>query len=155
MRTVILGLGNPLLHDDGAGFEAAQRLSEMISNCDVEIRTASVGGLRILDEITGFNRAILVDALLTGRSSPGSVKKMTVAELSGDLHASCVHDLSLTEALNLGKMMGMALPEEITIYGIEVADPYLLQEGCSPEVMVGVEEAVKRIINEIGDFIVV
>jgi hydrogenase maturation protease len=155
MKTVILGLGNPILHDDGAGVAVAERLQGMIAHPDVEIRTASVGGLRILDQIAGFDRAIIVDALLTGREPAGSVKKMNVAELSGDLHASCIHDLSLAEALNLGQIMGMAIPAEITIYGIEVGDPYTLYEGCSNEVMKGVEEVVRLVREDLTDFIIV
>jgi hydrogenase maturation protease len=149
MKTVILGLGNPILYDDGAGCEAAEQLRRWVVAPEVEIRTASVGGLRILDEITGFDKAIIIDALMTGRTEPGTVTKMSVEELSGDLHASCLHDLSFSEALKLGKMMGMMIPEQITIYGIEVADPYTLQEGCSSAVLDGVGEAVKRIKEDL------
>lgn len=149
MRTVILGLGNPILHDDGAGFEAAERLKASCARPDVEIRTASLGGLRVLDQIAGFDRAIIIDALLTGRTAPGTVKKMTVEDLSGDLHASCIHDLSFPEALRLGRIMGMKIPDNIAIYGIEVADPYTLQEGCSQPVLAGVEEAVNQIEKEL------
>ena len=150
MKTVILGLGNPILYDDGAGFEAASRLKNMISRSDVEVKTASVGGLRILDQITGFERAIIIDALMTG-SPAGTVKKMTVEDLSGELHASCVHDLSFGDTLRLGKTIGMAIPERIVIYGIEVSDPFTLHEGCSREVLKGVEEVVMRIKKELDD----
>jgi hypothetical protein len=46
-------------------------------------------------------------------------------------------------------MMGMPVPEQIPIYGIEVTDPYILQEGCSQPVLVGIEEAVKRIQEDL------
>ncbi len=146
MRTVILGLGNPLLHDDGAGIEAVRLVQEGWTHNDgnLEFKTASVGGIRILDEITGFQRAIIVDALMTGKPA-GMVTQMPVEALSGDLHASCIHDLSLQEALSLGRSLGMHLPEEIIIYGIEVADPYTLSEECSPAVQTGARQAAQRI----------
>lgn len=147
MKTVILGLGNPLLHDDGAGIEVVKRL-EGTAGADCDLKTASVGGLRILDQITGYDRAIIVDAIITG-AKPGTVRRMCLAELSGELHASCIHDLNLKEALDLGHFMGMPLPERITIYGIEVEDPYLLKEGCSEEVLRGVEEAVRLITADL------
>jgi len=145
MKTVVLGLGNPILRDDGAGIEVIKLLEGKLA-ADCELKMASVGGLRILDQICGFERAIIVDALLNGAPA-GTVRKMGPDDLAGDLHASCVHDLNFKEALQLGRMMGMPLPQEITIYGIEVADPFQLREGCSPDVLSGAKKAA-RLIRE-------
>ncbi|RJP76432.1 MAG: hydrogenase maturation protease [Candidatus Zixiibacteriota bacterium] len=150
MKTVILGLGNPILHDDGAGLEAVELLRQAKLKQDVEVKSAAVGGFRILDHLAGYRRAVIVDAMMTG-GRPGDVRRMQVEELCGELHASCVHDLSLSGALDLGRGLGMDLPEKIVIYGIEVADPYLLREGCSPEVRAGVRRAVDMILADLQD----
>jgi hydrogenase maturation protease len=149
MKTVVLGLGNPLLHDDGAGIEAINQLAG-VAGVDCELKTAAVGGLRILDQISGYDRAILVDAVMLG-GSVGQVRRFEEADLVGDLHASCVHDLSLQEALLLGRSLEMPLPAQIVIYGIEVRDPYLLQEGCSSEVSEGAREAARLIARELAN----
>jgi hydrogenase maturation protease len=153
MRTVILGLGNPILRDDAAGLEVVNQLQarlnqEALEKCHLELKTAAMGGLRILDQLTGCDRAIIVDAIMTG-GDIGQVHKMKPEELRGELHASCVHDLSFTEALKLGHMMGMPLPADIIIYGIEVADPYTVKEGCSKEVLAGVRAATEMIIKDL------
>ncbi len=148
MKTVVLGLGNSLLHDDGAGIEAVKMLEGKVGS--VELRTAAVGGLRILDQLQGFDRAIVVDAIMTGGNS-GEVRRFEEGQLAGDLHASCAHDLGFQEALTLGRSMGMELPQEIIIYGIEVADPYQLEERCSPTVQDGAREAARLIREELGN----
>jgi len=137
MKTVVLGLGNPLLHDDGAGIEAVKLLEGRVSG-EIELKTAAVGGLRILDQLNGFDRAIVVDAIMTG-GSPGQIKRFEAEQLMGDLHASCAHDLSFQAALALGRSLGMAVPREIIVYGIEVGDPHRLEEGCSAPVLAGHE----------------
>jgi len=148
MKTVVLGLGNTLLHDDGAGIEAVKMLEGRVSG-EIELRTASVGGLRILDQLEGFDRAIVVDAIMTG-GPPGQIKRFEEEHLAGDLHASCAHDLSFQEALALGRSLGMAVPHEIIVYGIEVADPHRLEEGCSPPVLAGAREAARLIGDELA-----
>ncbi|HEX7345113.1 MAG TPA: hydrogenase maturation protease [bacterium] len=148
MKTVVLGLGNPLLHDDGAGIEAVKMLKGQVGS--VELRMAAVGGLRILDQLQGFDHAIIVDAIMTGGTS-GEVRRFAEGQLAGDLHASCAHDLSFREALTLGRSMGMELPHEIIVYGIEVADPYQLEERCSPSVQDGAREAARLIREELGN----
>ncbi len=149
MRTVILGLGNPLLRDDGVALEVIELLRKKQLGPEVELKTASMGGLRILDQIAGFQRAIIVDALMTG-GSVGEVRKLRLEELQGELHASCIHDLNLAQALQLGQSLGMELPGELSIYGIEVADPYTLSEGCSPAVQAAIEQAVALIHAELN-----
>ncbi|MDY6959769.1 MAG: hydrogenase maturation protease, partial [Halobacteriota archaeon] len=78
MRTLVFGIGNPILSDDGVGIyvarEIKKRLSSDISQFkDVDVEEGSVGGLKLLDTILGYERVILIDAIMTESGSPGDI----------------------------------------------------------------------------------
>ena len=63
--TLVLGMGNPILSDDGVGLLVARRLAEMPLPDGVEVLESEVGGLRLLELVRGFTRSIIIDALKT------------------------------------------------------------------------------------------
>ncbi|MBL1173469.1 MAG: hydrogenase maturation protease, partial [Chloroflexi bacterium] len=78
MKTIVIGLGNPILGDDGVGWKVAQEISRQLpvtdSQSPVEIDCAALGGLSLMERLVGCQRAILVDALETGQGPEGSVR---------------------------------------------------------------------------------
>ena len=74
MRTIIIGLGNPLLTDDALGIKAAAILrQELIDHDNIEVVEAYLGGLGLMELMIGFDRAIVVDAMTTGVHPPGTL----------------------------------------------------------------------------------
>ena len=76
MKTIILGLGNLLFTDDGAGILIARDLKKRIDQKDITIIEDTIGGLDILDKIAGYEKAIIIDAIQTPRGCPGSVYRL-------------------------------------------------------------------------------
>jgi hypothetical protein len=71
--TVVIGLGNPILGDDGVGLRVAQALrAEFAGVAGVVIKELHAGGLRVMDAIAGYERAVIVDAMCTGARCPGA-----------------------------------------------------------------------------------
>jgi hydrogenase maturation protease len=65
LKTLVLGMGNTILCDDGIGIYVARVLAERFQRDDVTFAEASVGGMRLLDVIAGYGRIIMVDAIKT------------------------------------------------------------------------------------------
>jgi hydrogenase maturation protease len=141
-----LGLGNTLLCDDGIGIYISREIKKQISAMNICVEEASIGGLELLDRIRGYDKLILIDAIVTGRNSVGAVLKMKPEDLpSGS--AMTRHHVGLQDALGLGEKLGMQLPEEIVIYGIEAGDTRTFQEACTPEISACIPEITKEILE--------
>ncbi len=147
MRTVVVGVGNPILGDDGVGIHVARDLKGKL---EVDIREAYTGGLNLLDLIIGYDRAILVDAVYMEDMAIGEVRVMGLDEL-GTAHSSNPHDATLMEALEMSKRMGEErIPEEIVLVGIKIERVDEFSDELSPKVSSSIErasEVVKELIE--------
>lgn len=141
-RTLVIGLGNPLRGDDGAGLAVAQALRAEGAPA-VEIAELYAGGIRLLEALPGHERAVIVDAMLTGTCAPGTVRCFDLDDLPATRYVASTHDLDLRTALELGRLAGLQLPSRILVWGIEVQEVARLQEGLSAPVARGVAEAVR------------
>lgn len=155
-KTIVVGLGNPFLTDDGVGVIAAYHLQEQFKeNPNVYITEASVGGIRLMELLTGYDNAIIIDALMVDQNViPGKIHKWTLEDLeqiSPTQHSASAHDTSLVTALQMGAQLGMKLPEEITIYAVEVTNVLDFSTNPTPEVADAIPEVVKMVIQELGN----
>ena len=113
---------------------------------------ASVGGLRLLDLLAGYDRVILVDAIQTRGGQPGDIYRLGPGDLRASLHSGSTHDLSLPGALDLGRRLGMALPgdEDMIILAVEVEDVLTFGETCTPAVTGAIPRAVEAVLAELA-----
>jgi hydrogenase maturation protease len=152
-KTLILGLGNPILTDDGVGVRVGRALSGRALPPEVFFAEAGVGGLRLLETIAGYERVILVDAILTPGGRPGEINLLQPRDLRISLHSGSAHDLSFAAALALGRELGMKIPEDqnIKIVAIQVEDVQTLGEKMTPAVEASVPLAVKAVLDALRD----
>ena len=67
MRILIIGLGNPIVSDDSVGLRVVEELKPLLAHrTDVEVAEDYWGGLRLMERMIGFDRAIVVDAIHSG-----------------------------------------------------------------------------------------
>ncbi len=153
VKTVVVGLGNPILRDDGVGIHVVRAVARLVAREDVAFAEASVGGLRLLDLLAGYDRAILVDAIVTPDGRPGEIRRLGPNDLCCSRHAGSSHDVSLPAALAFGRRMGMALPadERITIIAVEAVDVLTFGEECTPEVAAALPGAVEAVLKELEE----
>jgi len=149
-RTVVVGLGNPLLSDDGVGVLAARLLAERLVGAPVSIEESSWGGMRFLDLLAGFERAIIIDAIQWRRGPVGTVYRLSPDEAVPTVRAVSFHDISLGTALALGTRLGIPLPAEIVFLAVEAGDILTVSEACSPEVSAALPEVVRRVEAQLG-----
>ena len=120
--TVIIGIGNPVLTDDAVGVQISRRLAAAIAGRpDVDVTELHAGGMSLMEAMVGYERAILIDAMECGQN-PGTVYRMTDSDLLESRNSSCAHNTSLGVALNVGRLVGLPLPDSIEIWGIEPQD---------------------------------
>jgi hydrogenase maturation protease len=145
-RTVILGVGNLLLSDEGVGIHAAQRLmeDEELRELGVEVLDGGTLGLDLLPIIESCDRLFIVDCV-KGGEEPGTVYRFEPEDIKDvvDGIKMSIHDFNLVDVLNLAKALGKPLPK-ITIYGVE---PESL--SWSLELTPRVEQALVRVIEEL------
>jgi len=149
-KTLILGMGNPILSDDGVGIRIVQYLAGRISDENVDVAETSVGGFSIIDRIAGYKKVIIVDAIKTGDEQVGSIRKFTPADLKATMHLSSPHTIDFATAITLAEKYGYELPESILIYGIEIEDNTSFGESCTPLVRDAVYRAADEILKHLG-----
>jgi hydrogenase maturation protease len=151
---LVLGLGNPILRDDGVGWrvvEEVQLRSAPVglpygTTTNLEFDCVALGGLALMERLIGYENVVLVDAIRTRDGAPGTVYQLGLDDLP-TLNADAVHDASLKQALELGRRLGARLPDDVVIIAIEAAELLDFGEGLSPAVEAAVPEAIERVFE--------
>ena len=81
MKTLVLGIGNPILGDDGVGFHIAQELAKEIKDENIDVKDTSAGGLNLLELIAGYDKLILIDAIMTENGEAGEIYQLKPEEI--------------------------------------------------------------------------
>jgi hydrogenase maturation protease len=130
-KTLILGLGNPIHTHDGVGIHVVRAVAAHTQQADLVFGEASVGGLRLLDTLVGYERVILVDAIQTHGGRPGDVYLLHPNDLRASLHSGSTHDLVLPT------------DQAVAIVAVEVEDVLTFGESCTPAVAAAIPRAVE------------
>ena len=167
---LIIGLGNPILGDDGIGWVVADRVKQALGlssshaglfdparsfsgEGSIEIDRLSLGGLSLMERFIGYRDVVLVDSIHTGRKPAGFIWTFSLDEMGSTAggHMSAPHDASLKTALRVGYAMGADLPAEQRIYIVAVeTEPVLdFSENLSEDVAGAVEGAVRAVCAHI------
>jgi len=146
-RTLIVGMGNPYLRDDGVGIRLAMDLMARLGLPEgirrgpggilpgVHIEPeCSLGGLTLVELIDGFDRLVVLDSIATRDGVPGDWHHFTAESLRETMNLSSVHDANFATALELGRRMGMRLPAdgEVLVYAVKVEDTLTFDTAMSP-----------------------
>lgn len=148
MKTLVLGLGNPILTDDSVGIRIANSIRDQCK--DIQVTEAPAAGFRIIDEIIGYDKLLVIDSIKTGQAKPGTVFRYSVDDFRKTRHFSSPHDISFFEALDIVAAHGEKIPAEIIIYAIEVEDTCTFSECCTTLVETAIPSVTRQIISEQG-----
>ncbi len=144
---LIIGVGNPLRGDDGAGPAVIQHLQNRLPPSVITLQLDS-DGVSLMEAWRGFERVILVDAAGSG-AIPGAIHRFDASRTKlprGLFHYSS-HLIGVVEAVELARQLGR-LPERLVVYGIEGA-AFAYSEGLSAEVAAAVERVASAIAAEL------
>ena len=146
MDTLILGIGNPILTDDGVGIKIAQKLKE--EKAELEVIETSEAGIALLDLIVGYNKLIIIDSIKTEEKEPGDLYKLELGDLKPANDCSSSHGIGIATAFELGQKMGYDVPKFVSIYAVNIKDNRTFGENCTEEIKERIPFIAKQIIEE-------
>jgi len=147
LRTLILGLGNPILSDDAVGLLVARSLFERIGGEDVDLIEAATSGLQAVQLLSRYDRAVIIDSI-QDEAKVGEVRRLEVDELgTSPLHSS--HGGGLGQAVRLAQQLGMRLPDPLLVYAIAVADLHTFAERLTPELERALPSMTQQIASDL------
>ncbi len=152
MRTLLLGMGNPILTDDAIGIRAARSIRERLGpvpglSCVEECCT---GGLELLDIVEGFDRLIILDSIKTEGGDPGDWYRFDGTALRDTMHLDNVHDANFATAMELGRRMGVHVPADgdIHILAVEISDNLTFSDRLSPALQAALPDLIDELYAE-------
>jgi len=149
---IILGMGNKFFGDDGVGIVIAERLKSILNEIsDVKVEETNWGGFRIIDLLSGYKAAIIVDALRTGFHPFGYIHKLNYKDLIHSVRMISFHDINFATAVEFAKEVNIPMPEDISVYGIEINAADHFSEELSEKVKASVEKCIQLILEELNE----
>ena len=148
-KLIVLGLGNPLLGDDGVGWVVVQALQSRLAKSGIETDLLAGGGISLMERLVGYTTAIIVDSIYTGCTPRGTVTSFPLEALENPFagHTGSAHETNLLTALEMGRTLGAQLPDQVLIVAIESPDVYDFNEALSPPVAAAVSPACEVVLR--------
>ena len=104
MKTLVLGIGNTIRGDDGVGVHVARELAGQVRDYDIEVKDVSFDGLNLLEIIMGYDKLIVIDAIMTGAKNIGEVRRVKPELICApSCSAISPHHFNLASTIEIGK----------------------------------------------------
>lgn len=144
-RFLVCGIGNPMLKDDRAGIEVAERIEQSELEVDTEIIYGV--GFEVNDKIMGYDDVVIIDAAKLGKA-PGTITEASVEDIFTDHELASSHALTLGSTLKVGyELFPDEMPRHLQIFLIEAEDYFEFTRDCSVHVTRAIDEVVQRIMK--------
>ena len=152
MRTLVLGIGNSILGDDGVGVHVAQELARIIKDENIDVRDVSVDGLNLFDFIIGYDKLVVIDAIVTDGGEIGEIYRLK-PEYVCDPSRSAIspHHFNLATTIEIGKrLFPNEMPEEVIVFAVGTLEVAQVTEEMTEKVKKAVPRAVNLVLEDIG-----
>ncbi|NPV68620.1 MAG: hydrogenase maturation protease [Anaerolineae bacterium] len=149
----VIGLGNPILTDDGVGIYVARLVRRLLpAGMNVEVVELATGGLGLMEAMIGCERVILIDAIWLPEEAPGRVLHFTAEALPVTLNSAAAHDIDLPGALAAGRRLGVPLPTDdaILIVAVTAREVLTFGERPTPPVLAAIPQAAVTVLEALG-----
>jgi hydrogenase maturation protease len=145
---IVICIGNALAGDDGAGQAVYEELCRRILPKNTRLKFLGLGGIDLLEELSGEQQLVVVDAVQLG-SPPGTVHTLAWDQLPlRELRPVSGHGIGVREAISIGRTLYPGnIPETISLVGIEGKCFNQLGEGLTPEVEAAISAAVSAVLG--------
>jgi hydrogenase maturation protease len=147
-HTLVLGLGNDLLTDDGFGPAVVTAARPLVGRLPgVRVDTTSAAGFRLLDVLAGADEVLLVDVVRTGLMRPGTVAWWPLADAGAGRTLGAGHGMDLATTLAFGALAGYHMPRRVELLVAEAADLETIGERLTDEVRDAVPAALREVVR--------
>ena len=145
--TVVLGLGNPILGDDGVGCWVAELLkTELRRFSNVTVISTFLSPIRLVDQISGHENLIIIDSVFSQRAEPGTLMRVDFPFKDGNPLRS--HGMSISSLNEVGQAVGLPMPARTVYYGIEIEPPKVYSSSLSPMMESRLPAIVRELIEK-------
>lgn len=146
-KGILIGLGNPIMSDDGTGLVVSRALHRYLPDFDLDLSCSN--GFDVVDRILGYRTAVIIDSMVTGARPPGTVLRLGLEALPATLRSLDSHSVGFPEAVRMAAAVGAPVPADVLIYGIEVIDPFRVGSEISPTILARVEAIAAEIREDV------
>ncbi|MGB0065071.1 MAG: hydrogenase maturation protease [Terracidiphilus sp.] len=146
-KTLVLGLGNVIMGDEGVGVHAVRAIEKHTLPEDVECLDGGTGGFILLEPLENAGRVILIDAA-ADENAPGTVTRTTPHFSSDYPPTLTAHDIGVKDLLDAFYMRGGT--REVVLYAITIDPRQPISMDLSLEMAGAVKEAEERILAELS-----
>jgi len=149
VKTLVIGLGNTILSDDGAGIIISREITERLKkrNIEADVVELSCGGFRLMDFLAGYEKIIMIDIMHDEKGEAGICRKIDPA-IEKPFHLRSSHGLGFFEALTLARQTGLLTAEDISIYAVTARNISDFGEKIDPVIIEKIPDIVENIIAE-------
>ena len=151
MNTLVLGIGSPIMSDDAIGLRTLEELEKM--NLEgVTLQEACTSGLDLIEVMIGYDRVIIIDAIMNYGDKPGAVMVLDREAFSNSVHGINAHEANIPSTIELGmKLAPDTFPKDIKFVAVEVNDVFTVNDKMTPEVEAALPEAVDIVLKLINE----
>ncbi len=129
--SIVIGVGNPVIADDGVGLEVARCLQRQLTLWKgITVAEVYNGGLELMEAMAGYDHAFIVDAIVAG-NPPGTIYHLGIDAVATSRNTSTTHNGSLSTAMELGRLAGLKVPTVVRIWAVEAGDVTSFREGLA------------------------
>ena len=152
MRTLVLGIGNSLLADDGVGIHVAREVAARVEERNTDVRDVSVDGLNLFDFVLGYDRLIVVDSIVTEAGEEGEIYRVKPEQVCDPSRSAISpHHFNLATTIEIGRrLFPEQIPEEVVLYAVSSRESGLVTEEMTAKVAEAVPRAVDLILEEVA-----
>ncbi len=148
MKTLVLGMGNTLLSDDGIGIIIKRYLEKRLNGAkEIDFVETTWGGFRIIDILSGYDYAVIVDSIKTTSKPQGYIHHLKADDLLPTLRLTSYHDINFATAIKLAESMDSKVPDDIDIFAVEIENNYTISEHLSPVLWKSIKKCSEQIIR--------
>jgi hydrogenase maturation protease len=150
LKTLVLGMGNDILGDDGVGIHIAREVACQVNTAEITVEETGAGGLSLLERIKGFQRLIIADAILTENTEVGKIHRLTLKDLAKTNDSMTPHDAALRTTLEIGNSLFPGeMPVDVVIFAVQTHDVGIVTGEMTTAVKAAVPKVVRLILAEI------
>jgi hydrogenase maturation protease len=147
MKTLVVGVGNPIRGDDGIGLVVAEMVSQRLHGT-ADFLPFSGSGLDLLGFLKGYTTVVLIDSIVSEQVSAGTCCELEPSTGfpigKSDLSS---HNAGILDAFELGRRLGIEVPAKVRIFGIGIEKAESFQSELSDRI----RERIPTIVDEITE----
>jgi len=150
-RTLVLGIGSPIMCDDAIGLRVLQELrSREVQGVDLE--EASVSGLDLIEIMIDYEVVIVVDAIISSGHPAGTIMVLSPEDFCDTVHGTNPHEANIATTIELGRTLEPErFPKKVLFVAVEANDVFTMSEEMTPELEAALGTTVDKVMELIAE----